>query len=48
MLPTWSPSGVVMFATGIRDGVSMIGLTIRTLANILFLAAPISAPVPTR
>lgn len=34
-----SVTAVVAFASGILDGVSMIGLTIRTLVIILFLAA---------
>jgi Na+/H+ antiporter NhaD/arsenite permease-like protein len=37
-------TGVVAFASGILDGVSMIGLTIRTLVIILLLAqAPVSS-----
>ena len=34
-----SVTAVVAFASGILDGVSMIGLTIRTLVIILMLAA---------
>ncbi len=45
VLPTViSVTGVVAFSSGILDGVSMIGLTIRTLVIIMFLA---SAPVGT-
>lgn len=40
---TLAVTGVVAFASGILDGVSMIGLTIRTLVIIMFLAA---APTP--
>ena len=45
VLPTViSVTAVVAFASGILDGVSMIGLTIRTLVIIMLLAAaPISA-----
>ncbi|HWO42361.1 MAG TPA: hypothetical protein VNO43_11220 [Candidatus Eisenbacteria bacterium] len=44
ILPTViSVTAVVAFASGILDGVSMIGLTIRTLVIILLLAA---APTP--
>ncbi len=45
VLPTViSVTGVVAFSSGILDGVSMIGLTIRTLVIIMFLA---NAPVGT-
>jgi Na+/H+ antiporter NhaD/arsenite permease-like protein len=40
---TLAVTAVVAFASGILDGVSMIGLTIRTLVIIMFLAA---APTP--
>jgi len=45
VLPTvLGGTGVVAFASGILDGVSMIGLTIRTLVIILLLAqAPVSS-----
>jgi Na+/H+ antiporter NhaD/arsenite permease-like protein len=44
VLPTIiAVTGVVAFASGILDGVSMIGLTIRTLVIIMLLAA---APTP--
>ena len=40
-----SVTSVVAFASGILDGVSMIGLTIRTLVIILLLAPPLPPPV---
>ena len=46
VLPTaLSVTAVVAFASGILDGVSMIGLTIRTLVIILLLAAAPTAAV---
>lgn len=46
ILPTViSVTSVVAFASGIFDGVSMIGLTIRTLVIILFLAAAPTAAI---
>lgn len=42
---TVAVTAVVAFASGILDGVSMIGLTIRTLVIILFLAAAPTAAV---
>jgi hypothetical protein len=46
VLPTViSVTAVVAFSSGILDGVSMIGLTIRTLVIILFLAAAPTASV---
>jgi hypothetical protein len=46
ILPTViSVTGVVAFASGILDGVSMIGLTIRTLVIIMMLAAAPAAAV---
>ncbi len=45
ILPTViAVTAVVAFASGILDGVSMIGLTIRTLVIILMLAAAPQAP----
>ena len=40
-----SVTAVVAFASGILDGVSMIGLTIRTLVIIMFLAAAPTAAI---
>ena len=40
-----SVTAVVAFASGILDGVSMIGLTIRTLVIIMMLAAAPAAAV---
>jgi Na+/H+ antiporter NhaD/arsenite permease-like protein len=46
LLPTvLSVTAVVAFASGILDGVSMVGLTIRTLAIIMMLAAAPAAAV---
>jgi Na+/H+ antiporter NhaD/arsenite permease-like protein len=46
MLPTViSVTAVVAFASGILDGVSMIGLTIRTLVIIMMLAAAPTAAI---
>jgi Na+/H+ antiporter NhaD/arsenite permease-like protein len=46
VLPTvWAVLAVVAFASGILDGVSMIGLTIRTLVIILMLAAAPTAAI---
>jgi Na+/H+ antiporter NhaD/arsenite permease-like protein len=46
LLPTvLSVTAVVAFASGILDGVSMVGLTIRTLAIIMMLAAAPPAAV---
>jgi len=42
---TLAVTGVVAVASGILDGVSMIGLTIRTLVIIMFLAAAPTAAV---
>jgi hypothetical protein len=42
---TLAVTAVVAFASGILDGVSMIGLTIRTLVIIMFLAAAPTAAV---